>query len=124
MSFEKRLENILETAKEFNTLVDLPKHYVDQVAKGGATPERYSNHQRKAAKVVAKKFDCSEIIALEWCAISRPNLFKANDNSLQKYENWRSQHNKSVADLAKDWAEEIERDYSKIEKVYSHVVFV
>lgn len=123
MSVTSRRENILETAKKFNTLVELPDYYIDQVAQGGATPIGYTNHQIKAAKIAANQSGYQWQLILEWCSIERPPLFKGFEQKEEYYINWSNQHSITPKELAAQWVKRCNEESGIINRVYEYVEF-
>lgn len=124
MSIETRRQNIIETNIQYNTCIELNQETIDYVAAGGATPSGYSEHQKQAARLAAKSSIYEARIILEWCAVLRPPLFMGvvEAANILPYEGWQEQHSQTVADLAKDWAQECSRARGAIERVYDEYV--
>jgi hypothetical protein len=124
-----RLQNIQATHARYLTLIDI-EHRAEELASSNLNIGGYSQHQERAAEIVAGALGLAEAAdnrsidavaeVLYLCAVTRPPATKWSDANLRHYENWHRQQTDS--DLAQTWINEIQgMANQKLEALSSHL---
>jgi hypothetical protein len=119
MSYQSRLENILENHEKYHTLIELKENAAINAAKGAAIAPKYSDHQESAARIAAEKSPLlSPVLYLDYCAECRPDPYVGLTANIRDLECWKAQHEMSVEELSDSWVDRVDRDWDKVVRIY------